>query len=327
MTRFILGAAVWLGATVPAFAGATDYFSEFVKDFGTTPRGPVLTHYFTVKNTTQQNVTLGQPRVSCGCVSASVLKNTLAPGESTAVLAMMDTRRIPQAGVTKSVTVYVPFLAPVLEEVALRVETVCRDDLMMTPEALVFGTLRKGQGGAASVKVTFNSDPSWQVTDVTSTGAYVKPEAKLVSRNGAEVTYEISAKLDPACPVGDWTADVWLKTSNAGVAKLRVPVRVTVVAPLALNPGEVKLSDLKIGETVEHKVVLRGNQAFKVLDVKGGDDVVTVKTPLKEAMQVHVLTINVTAKTAGDLNRTFEIVTDHQEQGKLTLPFKATVSK
>jgi hypothetical protein len=327
MRRQLLGVIVLLGAAGPAWAGANDYFSEFVMDFGTTPRGPVLTHYFAIKNTTNQTVQIGQPRVSCGCVSTQLLKNTLAPGESTAVLAMMDTRRIPQANVVKAVTVYVPFLSPTLEEVSLRVQTVCRDDLVMTPDTLAFGTVRKGQGGSASVKVTFYSDPAWEVKEAASNGAYIKPEAKLVSREGGAVTYEITAKLDPDCPVGDWTADVWLKTSNPGVAKLRVPVRVTVVAPIALNPDAVSLSDLRVGENVEQKVILRGNQAFKVLAVKGGDDVVNVKPQSDAAMPVHVLTIAVHPKAAGKLSRTFEIVTDLKDQAKVQLPVRATVVK
>ena len=88
-----------------ALAGPSDLFTEKVKDFGTAPRGPVLVHYFRFTNTTNQTLTLGQPRVSCGCTSASVSKNTLAPGESAAVIAHMDTRRIQYANVTKTVTV------------------------------------------------------------------------------------------------------------------------------------------------------------------------------------------------------------------------------
>lgn len=327
MTRSALGVVVSLLAAGPVSAGATDYFTELSKDFGTTPRGPVLMHYFAIKNTTDQTVQIGQPRVSCGCVSTQLFKNTLAPGESTSVLAMMDTRRIPQAGVTKTVIVYVPFLSPTLEEVSLKVQSIARDDLVMTPDTLAFGTLRKGQGGSVSTKVTLTTDANWQVLESTSTGAYVKPAAKLVSREGNSTTYEVSANLDPACPVGDWTADVWLKTSNSTIEKLRIPVRVTVVAPIALNPEKVKLPDLKVGDTIERRVILRGNHAFKVLEVKGGDDVVSLKPQSTEAMPVHVLTIAVNPKGAGDLERTFEIVTDNKEQSKLALPFKATVVK
>ena len=115
-------------------------------DFGVSPRGTILVHYFRFTNTTNQPITLGNPRVSCGCVSAAVSTNRVAPGESAAVIAYMDTRRIPTPNVTKSVLVYVPFLAPVHEEVVLRVQTVARDDLMMSPDTLAFRIREEGAG-------------------------------------------------------------------------------------------------------------------------------------------------------------------------------------
>src|SRR5688572_8171007 len=95
MNRYIVVLAGVLGGATPAWAGAADLFPEKAKDFGVSPRGTILVHYFRFTNTTGQAIQLGQPRVSCGCVSAYVLKSQVAPGETTAVVAQMDTRRIP----------------------------------------------------------------------------------------------------------------------------------------------------------------------------------------------------------------------------------------
>ena len=95
MVRLFWGVFLYSAAALTASAGARDYFTEFEKDFGTSPRGPVLQHYFIITNTTTQPLSIGNARVSCGCVAAQVLQNNLAPGQSTAVLAAMDTRRIP----------------------------------------------------------------------------------------------------------------------------------------------------------------------------------------------------------------------------------------
>lgn len=227
----LVAATVWLTAGAALAAGPADLFADKAKDFGTTPRGPVLVHYFRFTNTTAQPLTLGTPRVSCGCVSAAVSKQVVAPGESAAVIAQMDTRRIQNAGVTKSVTVYVPFTGPTPAEVSLRVQTVTRDDLMMSPDTLAFGTLKKGAGGTAKTKVTFTSDANWKVTEATSSGGYVTVAAREESRVGSQVTYEVTATLDKDCPAGNWTAEVTLKTSNPAVATLRVPVTVTVTPP------------------------------------------------------------------------------------------------
>lgn len=323
MPRLLLSTFVLAAAATAAAAGPQEFFSENVKDFGITPRGPVLVHYFTVKNTSSQTVTIGQPRVSCGCVSASVVKSTLAPGESTAVVAQMDTRRIPQAGVLKSVTVYVPFLTPTAEEVHLRVQSIARDDLVLTPDSLAFGTVRKGQGGKATVRLTFYSDANWQVTEPTSTGAYIKATVKAGAKQGNQVSYDVEATLDAECPVGNWTADVWVKTTAAGIEKFRIPVSVTVVAPIALNPDAIKFGDVKVGESSEQRLLLQGNAAFKILKVTGGDDTLTAAPMSDESRPVHVLKLTLNPKVAGDVTRTIEVETDHKEQPKLTIPLVA----
>jgi hypothetical protein len=325
MKRMLWGVVVLFAAALPVNAGARDYFTEFEKNFGTTPRGPVLEHYFIVKNTTQQTINLGQARVSCGCVSATVMKNTLAPGESTAVYAAMDTRRIPQAYVTKTVTVYVPFFGSVNEEVQLKVTSIARDDLVMSPDKMAFGTVRKGKEANGSVKFTLYNNPNWQITEATSTGVYVKPEVKQASKNSNEVTYEVTAKLDPACPAGNWTAEIWLKTNAPGIEMLRVPVTVNVTAPINVTPDPLNLNELTVGKETDFKVTLQGTQAFKVLQVKGVDDVVAVKAGSEEARPVHILTISVKPKVSGGLDKLLEIQTDNKEMPTLSIPIKATV--
>jgi hypothetical protein len=321
----VLSAIVGIAAT--AQAGAQDYFSETSKDFGTTPRGPVLTHYFPIKNTSNQTVTLGQPRVSCGCVSATLLKGQLAPGETTHLVAYMDSRRIPQANITKTVIVFVPFLSPVLEEVQVRVTAIARDDLVLTPETLAFGTVRKGQGGKTTAKLTFYSDPNWKITEAQSTGIYVKVDVKPGVKAGLESVYEVTATLDPACPVGNWTADVWLKTSTPGLEKLRIPVSVNVISPIAVNPEAVRFENGKVDTAVEQKVILQGNQPFKVTGTKSGSKEIEISPVGDTARPVHILKLNWKATKAGDFTDSIEVTTDHPEQKTVTIPLSGKAAK
>ncbi len=329
MRRAILTGVLLALTAAAAQAGAAGYFPETAKDFGTTPRGPVLVHYFPVKNTSGETVNLGQPRVSCGCVSAHVLKYTLAPGESTAVAAHMDTRRIPQAGVTRTVTVFVPVQTGVMhEEAQLRVSAIARDDLVVSNEAFAFGTVRKGQGGKATTKVTFYSDPNWQITEAASTGIYVKAAASPMPRAGAgaESSFELTATLDPACPVGNWTADVWVKTSAPGVERLRIPVTVNVVAPIDVKPEAIRFGDLTAGKKTEQKVILQAAQAFKILEIKGAVDGLEVTPPGKDARPVHILAVTFTPKKLGDYAHKLEIVTDHPDMKTVVVPLAGKVT-
>jgi hypothetical protein len=325
MNRLLFAIAAVVGTTAPAWAGPGDLFTEKVMDFGVSPKGTVLIHYFRFTNTTNQTLTLGTPRVSCGCTSAAVSKATVAPGESAAVIAHMDTRRIPTPGVVKSVTVYVPFLAPNFEEVSLRVQTVTRDDLMMSPDVLAFGAVKAGVGAQVSTKVTFTSDPTWKVTEATSTGGYVKAEFKEETRSGNFVTYEVTATLEKECPAGNWISDINLKTSNAAVAKLRIPVSVNVSPNAPINSESAAFGELPVGVETEKKVTVKGNAPFKILEVKGADEQLKVVVSQNEASQTHTIIFAANPKTLGGFKRNVEIVTDSKEQPKLVIPVTAQV--
>lgn len=328
MVRFLLAFSSLAVTASSAWAGATDLFPEKVKDFGTSARGQVLVHYFRFTNTTNQMISLGQPRVSCGCTSAAVTTNSLAPGGTAAVVAYMDTRRISVPYTTKSVIVYVPVsMGNSFEEVALRVQTVCRDDLMFSPDTLAMGTVKHGEGGKATTKVTLTSDATWQVTEATSTGKFVKVEFKQESRNGSIVTYEVTATLDPACPEGNWVSDIHLKTSNVALGLLRIPVTVNVTPNVATTtPETVQLGEVTVGNAVEKKVVVQaGGVPFKVVGVKGADDVLGVSVEGEDAKASQTIKVSLNPTQTGKFMRSVELLTDNKDKPKLIIPISATV--
>jgi hypothetical protein len=328
MTRFMMVAVAAVAFGHAAYAGPNDFFYEKSKDFGVTPRGPILTHYFFLTNKSQNTVTLGQPRVSCGCTAATLTgTNQLKPGETTAIAAHMDTRKIQQSYTLKSVIVYVPFLAPQFEEVQLKVQSIARDDLMMAPSAFELGTVKMGAGGKASTKVTLLSDENWKLTEVKSTGGYVKADFKEVSRVGKQVTYDVTASLDPTCPAGNWTAEVWVKSNNPGIDRLRIPLTVNVEQAIAINPGEVKLNGLKLGQPTEHRIQLKSDKPFRVTDIKGAGDAVKVETQEKEATVVQTLKVTVKPDKPGNIARTLEVQTNHPDQKIVNIPLTAAVPK
>src|SRR5262249_46525469 len=164
-------AALWTAG--PAFSAtwADALFEEFSKDFGSVPRGPTLSHPFRVVNKTRGPVNIASVRVSCGCVSAAAVKTYLQPGESTHILARMDTTRF--TGL-KSVTIYVQFNQPAVEEVRLWVQANGRNDFAVSPDTLAFGQLKRGGSPAVSVLVSFFGNNETQVTEVKCESNYIQ---------------------------------------------------------------------------------------------------------------------------------------------------------
>ncbi len=330
MWRFVCTVVLMTGIGATAGAAAPEYFAETTKDFATTSIGPVLVHYFPIKNTTKDTINLGTPRIGCGCVSASLLKNQLTAGETTYIVAYMDTKKIPthQRNTFKTVTVTVPFLNPVQEEVVLKVSCVAREDLFFTPDSLAFGTVQKSAGGKVSMKVTLFSQPKWEIKEAKSNGKFVKVETKAANNGNGEVSYEVTATLDPDCPKGNWMSEIYLTTNAVGVEKIRLPVTVNIVETIAVSPAEVTFGDVNPSKTPStQQVMLTGETPFKILEVKVPEGAVTVTQVTEGARAAHVLKVNVAADTEGAIKRTIEIVTDSKTQPKLIVNVSALVKK
>ncbi|MFT3738036.1 MAG: DUF1573 domain-containing protein [Breznakibacter sp.] len=79
-------------------------YSEKSFDFGTIKEGEVAKHAFVVKNTGQSNLVLRKVKASCGCTAVQPDKTMLAPGESTNIAAVFDSKGRPGRQ-NKSITV------------------------------------------------------------------------------------------------------------------------------------------------------------------------------------------------------------------------------
>jgi hypothetical protein len=318
----VLAAALSAASTAGAGSWAEGLFDSLSKDFGSVPRGPLLTHDFRVKNNTKNTVTISSLRVSCGCVTAVARGNTLKPGESTTVHATMDTTRFIGP---KSVTVFVQFSEPQFDEVRLTVQANGRTDFTLSPEGLRFGSVKRGTAPTATVTLTFYGYPAAKITQVKGESTYVQPTFKEAKRTEFEVSYTVTAKLRDTTPVGRWFTDVWVKTDVAGLAQVRVPLTVDVESPLTVSPAVVSLGAVKVKEGADRRVIIRGVTAFKITDVKGLAGDIEVKKSA-ESREVHVLTLKVKPGKAGTIDRTLRVITDMKKDNEIDFKVSGTVT-
>jgi hypothetical protein len=287
------------------------FFEQPNHDFGTVPRGPTLTHYYRFTNKSNQPVHIAGVRVSCGCVAASPVSQTVAPGESSAIYATMDTRRFSAA---KQVTIFVTFDRPQWEEVRLNVTAYGRDDLSLENEVLTFGSVARGATGTAKMTVTLRQ-PQWVVQSAASDSVFVAPRVKELRRSEGEVVYELAADLKPGLPVGKWVTDINLTTNSSIAPQIRVPVTVEVTPTLSVSPGEVNLGKTPVGQPSETKLLVRGGQPFKIKEIQGAEGVISATALVNESRPVHIITVKFDPKQAGDISRKLKIVTDLPNEG------------
>jgi hypothetical protein len=195
-----------------------------------------------------------------------------------------------------------------------------RDDFSMYPESMAFGQVTKGGTPKSTIQVTLVGEPNWTITELKPESNYVKPVAKLIKRNGAEVTYEITASLRSDLPVGKWYTDIWLQTNSPNLAKVRIPLTVDVNAPVSATPSVIQLGDVKVGGSAEQNVLVKGEKPFRIKAVKGGESLLKVSGIDREAKAVHVLRFTFKPEKSGEINRAVSIVTDDSEEPAVTIP-------
>ncbi len=287
-------------------------FEELSKDFGSVPRGPMLTHPFRVTNNTSSPVRIDSIRVSCGCVTATAQSGYLTPGQSTLILTTMDTRRF--SGI-KNVTIYVHLSQPSSEEVRLWVQANSRDDVTVAPDTISFGQIKRGAMPTGSVTVTFLGAGQWQITGAQCDSNYVHANVQELRRGMGDVAYLVTAQLRADAPIGKWFTDIWLKTTNPATPRVRVPLTVEIESALTINPQVVDLGNVKVGNRAERRVIVRGDNELKIRDT----------TP--DTKPLHVLAVTLQAATPGELSRPLRIFTDLQEENQIDFHARANIVK
>jgi len=323
MVRISLVGVVLLVLAGPARATWADaMFDELSRDFGSVPHGQVLVHPFRLLNNTGSNVRVSNVRVSCGCTTARVLNSVLAPGQETVVLASMDTRRFYNA---KNVTIFVTFDQPRFEEVRLWIQANSRDDVSFSADGIAFGPIKRGVGPTSTIKVTFQGDGATKILEARSESNYVQPVLREVARGVGDVTYEVTAKVRADIPAGKWYTDLWLKTNNPNMPKLRVPVTVEVEAALSANPNTVTLGQVKAGMEFDRKIIIRGITPFRITGITGTDGQIRVMESASESKTVHVLTVTLNPVEPGTLSRLIRVQTDLQNGSDIEFNAQAEV--
>jgi hypothetical protein len=319
----VLGA--WVALTGwPAGGNAQALFAELSKDFGSVPRGTLLTHQFRFTNTTQLPLHVAAVRSSCTCATPTIDRAEIPPGEATAVTVSVDTRKF--AGL-RTFTIYIQFDQPFVGETRLTLQANSREDVAIEPSYLAFGRIRQGSSPTASVTIEYRGIQNWQITGVENDNGYLQVQLQESPRRLGLATYHLTATLHPNTPVGAWHADVWLKTNDAATPRIRVPLTVEVEGMLTATPRDVLLGRVKPGGSAERKVVVRGPAPFQILKIEGVDEHLHISAAREEVKAFHVLRVHLKAgQEAGELSRRIRVYTDLPNVPPVEFTVQAQVS-
>ncbi|GIW81809.1 MAG: hypothetical protein KatS3mg105_3616 [Gemmatales bacterium] len=222
----------------------------------------------------------------------------------------------------KQVSIYVSFDRPQFEEVRLAVRANSRHDVTITPQTMHFGQIRRGSNVTKSVTVSFFGGGSWQVTKIAADSNYVLPKFREIKRDGYEIAYEVSASLRSDIPVGKWYSDIWLTTNHPTISKIRVPLTVEVQSALTVTPAVAVLDTVKVGQTVERKVIVRGEKPFRIVSVGGTNGELEVFAQDMKPKKLHVLTLRYHATGPAEPEWVIRVHTDLADEPEVVFQVK-----
>lgn len=320
---------------VRAQSWAEKMFSVTDHNFGAVARGADTVYKFEVTNPYKQDMILTGVRSSCGCTSPTLETADGQPPENGQIVlksyekayvaARFNTRtHVGQKGATLTVS----FGGQYPGEVQLHVSGNIRSDIVFNPGAIEFGEVSEGEIKEQRVTVNYAGRSDWEIVDVTNDNDNFEVELLEANRSAGKVSYDLVVRLKNNLPAGYVKDQLTVVTNDNRAENQRIPLIVSgIVRPeFSVTPAQLVLGELQPGAHVTKKIVVRGKEPFKIIDVDCGEDCFEFKKGSEEAKKIHFVDVTFRAGEApGKIQTPIRIVTDRDNRGA-TCVASATVA-
>ena len=316
--------ALFFVAFAPAFVFAQDWarqmFNTAEHDFGSVAAGAKAEFVFEVTNLWAEDVHLAGVRSSCGCTSVRIENPSIKSWEKAKVIAHFNSHLFTgRKGATLTVTIDQPFPA----QVQLHVGGFIRNDIAFNPTSVDFGTVDAGTASERLLNIGYGGYSNWQITGVRSANPHLKGEVTELSREGGQVLYQLTVRLDKTAPEGYLRDYLMLATTDQGETPILVEGRVE--SQITASPGTLMLGVVEPGQKTSKPIVLKGKQPFRIVKITCPDQSFKFAADNK-SNALHVIPVTFQAgNQSGKIQRAIRIETD---LGKvIEVPAYAVVAK
>lgn len=280
-------------------------------DFGTRPRGAQLIHRFPITNIYAVRLEITNIKSGCGCATATAEKRILEPRETSFIEVRMDGRRFSGA---KTVAIRVTVGPQFVSTAELRVTANARADVVFNPGEVNFGTVTRGQAPTQTVDVEYAGSLAFEVSEVIAKDLPYSVAIKELYRRPGQVGYRLTVALKADAPLGPQKHEVFLKTNDPATPMVPVLVEANVQSSISVTPSLLALGAVKTDTPLIRRVVVRGNQPFRILGIDGVGNGVELGAPLSDKPEaIQFVTLKCQFATPGGFQRELKIRTTLQE--------------
>ncbi len=312
---FFIVTSITLAAAEPA-PWANRFFVKdatpavITHDFGTVPHGTVLVHKLTITNIYDVPMQVIDVRKSCTCLDATVPQQVLQPHDTAEVTLVMNSAKFNGANAQ---SFFITFGPQYVSTAVIRVSAVSRNDVTLSPGQVNFGIVAPGTTPTQNVTVKYSGKQrDWKITGVVPPSGPIDVQVKegragLLGLGNPE--FGVVVSLKEGAPAGTLQETVSFKTNDPTAPVLQLSVAGIVQAPISVSPSTVSFGSVKLGQTVEARVMVRAAKALKVEPAAVNADGIAVES-FPVAAPTQFITLKYTAKSPGKLSRAVTIQTD-----------------
>jgi len=249
---------------------AEKMFDKREHNFGTVARGSDTVYRFEITNLYKQPMHITGVRSSCGCTSTSIENPTINTHEKAYIVAKFNTRTFKGF---HGATLTVSFGAPYGADVQLRVNGEIRGDVVFSPGAVQFGNVDEGVPMERALTVNYAGRESWRIVDITNDNNNFEVELTELSRGVGKVSYNLVVRLKENVKSGYVKDQITVVTNDPRLESQKIPLFVEghVIPEISVTPENLVLGDVTLGEAITRKLVVRGKNPFRIVDVSCGD--------------------------------------------------------
>ena len=297
-------------------------------EFGKALPGSIVEGTFTIFNEGNAPLDIQKVVLSCGCMTPSLSKYTLQPGESEVLSAKFDSKGFfgPQV---KNIRIYTN--DPQANSLLLTIRGEVSREFKIEPAQFYFGDVLVGSERKVSVQLS-STLASIGFGDVASKSDLFTVKAVDSQKDGlASKAIELAVK--PNSPVGVIRSVILVHTNSTNEPVISIPVYIKVQRELQLSPSYVSfdLVEGPLSGPITRTVDLRnvGEDTPSIISIDSDNPFVSGTVKVLKPGKLFEIQITLSEQTQGVVRAKLTINTDRLDDSSksVTLPVYAFVAK
>jgi hypothetical protein len=204
-------------------------FLEDYWDFGSIPLNAVVTHDFPIKNEGTDTLVITAVKPTCGCTTAPLESDRIAPGEVENLHVQLNTKKL-NGLVNKFINIECNDpISPYLRISFRAVINDPRQIIIPIPNMADFGTVLKGEGKYLAVELRNGGDQKMnlELLDLPDENVIATEIGKKVLDVGEST--ELKFTLSENAPTGPMSTSISMEASGKPGTRISIPIAGTVV--------------------------------------------------------------------------------------------------